>query len=155
MAYAAQSDASFTTGNHTIRTGLYLQSDHSISNTASGVLATNPAGMQITDIPMSIIDDGSATEWIYSGYLQDEWKIVPNLTANYGLRFDKFTAYTADKQLSPRLNVVWDQPATDGRGESTTRRTRELLRPRGAAEIHPGAYHRARHLLQAVEESGR
>jgi len=107
MAYAAQSDASYTTGDHTIRTGLYLQSDHSISDTASSVLTTN-AGMQVSDIPVSIIDNGSATEWIYSAYLQDEWKILPNLTANYGLRFDKFTAYTADKQLSPRLNVVWE-----------------------------------------------
>ncbi len=26
---------------------------------------------------------------------------------NYGLRFDRFNAYTADKQVSPRLNVVW------------------------------------------------
>jgi outer membrane receptor protein involved in Fe transport len=108
MAYAGQSDASYSVGDHTIRGGLYLQSDHSISDTASSVLTTNAAGQELSDIPATLIDNGAATEWIYSAYLQDEWKLLPNLTANYGLRFDKFTAYTAAKQTSPRLNVVWE-----------------------------------------------
>jgi outer membrane receptor for ferrienterochelin and colicins len=63
--------------------------------------------MPLSDIPTSIIDDGAKTEWLYSGYLQDEWKILPVFTLNYGLRFDKFSAFTSDKQLSPRLNAVW------------------------------------------------
>src|ERR1019366_7573167 len=29
------------------------------------------------------------------------------LTFNYGLRFDKFTAYTAAHQVRPRFNAVW------------------------------------------------
>jgi len=29
------------------------------------------------------------------------------VTINYGLRFDKFTAFTSARQLSPRLNAVW------------------------------------------------
>jgi hypothetical protein len=108
IAYAAQSDASYELNNaHTVRGGLYLQSDHSVSDTNAQVLATNPVGMPISDIPETIIDNGGATEWIYSGYLQDEWKVLPVFTVNYGLRFDKFTAYTSDHQLSPRLNVVW------------------------------------------------
>ena len=28
-------------------------------------------------------------------YLQDEWKLAPALTVNYGLRFDRFTAFTS------------------------------------------------------------
>jgi hypothetical protein len=109
VAYAAQSDGSYKLDDqHTVRAGLFLQSDHSISDTASQVLFVDPAsGAQIGTTPTTIEDDGSRTEWIYSGYLQDEWKALPDLTVNYGLRFDKFTAYTADKQLSPRLNVVW------------------------------------------------
>jgi outer membrane receptor protein involved in Fe transport len=101
-----QSDAGYTLGDtHTLRGGVFLQTDHSISDTASQVLPADPGGYGT--VPETIIDDGTATEWIYSAYLQDEWKPLADLTVNYGLRLDKFTAYTADKQVSPRLNVVW------------------------------------------------
>jgi len=108
VAYAGQLDAAYELSDtHTIRGGMFLQSDHSISNTASQVLLTDDAGMQLTDVLTTIVDNGTKTEWIYSGYLQDEWKALPSLVINYGLRFDKFTAFTSDQQLSPRLNVVW------------------------------------------------
>jgi outer membrane receptor for ferrienterochelin and colicins len=109
VAYAVQSDAGYTLDDaHTLRGGVFLQTDHSISDTASQVLQADPAGPGgYGTVPETIIDNGTATEWIYSAYLQDEWKPLPDFTVNYGLRFDKFTAYTADKQVSPRLNVVW------------------------------------------------
>ena len=109
VAYAVQSDAGYTLGDaHTLRGGIFLQTDHSISETASQVLPADPTGPGgYGTVPETIIDNGTATEWIYSAYLQDEWKPLPDFTVNYGLRFDKFTAYTADKQVSPRLNVVW------------------------------------------------
>jgi outer membrane receptor for ferrienterochelin and colicins len=108
VAYAAQSDAAYRlNSSHTIRAGLFLQTDHSVSDTASQVLLTNDLGMPVSDVPTSIIDNGAATEWIYSAYVQDEWKPDPFFTVNYGLRFDRFTAYTSANQASPRLNVVW------------------------------------------------
>lgn len=108
MAYGVQSDGSYKLNDsHTIRAGLFLQSDHSISDTASQVLLTDNTGLPLSDIPTTIIDNGGKTEWLYSAYLQDEWQALPVLTVNYGLRLDKFTAFASDKQLSPRLNVVW------------------------------------------------
>jgi outer membrane cobalamin receptor len=113
VAYALQSDAAYKLDDaHTLRTGVFLQSDHSISQTDSAVIALDAAGNQLGEVPESIIDDGSKTEWIESVYLQDEWKIIPALTLNYGLRFDSFTAFTSARQLSPRLNAVW-QAADD------------------------------------------
>ena len=108
VAYALQSDAAYKLSDtHTLRAGLFVQSDRSKSLTNSAVIALDPGGNQISDLPQSIVDDGAKTEWIESLYLQDEWKIVPAVTVNYGLRFDKFTAFASGRQLSPRLNVVW------------------------------------------------
>jgi TonB-dependent receptor-like protein len=108
VAYALQSDAAYKLSDtHTLRAGLFAQSDRSKSLTNSAVIALDSSGNQLSDLPESIVDNGAKTEWIESLYLQDEWKIVPAVTVNYGLRFDKFTAFTSGQQLSPRLNVVW------------------------------------------------
>jgi outer membrane receptor protein involved in Fe transport len=33
--------------------------------------------------------------------------LIPDLTLNYGLRFDKFDAFASGHQVSPRVNLVW------------------------------------------------
>jgi outer membrane receptor for ferrienterochelin and colicin len=108
VAYALQSDAAYKLDEaHTLRGGVFLQSDHSKSLTSSAVIPLDDAGNQISDIPVDIGDNGSKTEWIESLYLQDEWKLIPTVTFNYGLRFDKFNAFASGHQVSPRVNVVW------------------------------------------------
>jgi outer membrane receptor for ferrienterochelin and colicins len=108
VAYALQSDGAYKLNDsHTLRAGIFAQSDHSKSATTSQVIALDPNGNQINDVPETIVDDGGKTEWIESVYLQDEWKIISPVTVNYGLRFDKFTAFTGAHQVSPRVNIVW------------------------------------------------
>ncbi len=107
-AYALQSDASLRVNDaHTLRGGLYLQSDHSRSQTDSAVLQTTADGTVLSDRPYSIDADSSRTEWLGSLYLQDEWQPASGVTLNYGLRFDRFAAYTSASQASPRVNAVW------------------------------------------------
>jgi outer membrane receptor protein involved in Fe transport len=108
VAYAAQSDGALQLNDeHTLRAGVFAQTDHSISATVSQVLETDSLGNPVSDVPFAIVDAGSATEWIESAYLQDEWKWTSTFTVNYGLRFDHFNAYTSASQTSPRLNAVW------------------------------------------------
>jgi outer membrane receptor protein involved in Fe transport len=107
-AYALQSDAAYKLNDtHTLRGGIYLQTDRSVSATTSQVLKTGADGVPLSDVPISIDDSGAQSEWIESAYLQDEWKVEPTLVLNYGVRFDTFTAYTSATQLSPRFNAVW------------------------------------------------
>ena len=111
VAYALQSDDSYQlTDNHTIRAGVYFQRDTATSDTTSQVLSLDAEGnppVFPNDVPSAIVDNGRQTQWIESVYLQDEWKLLPLLTVNYGLRFDHYTAYSSGHQVSPRVNIVW------------------------------------------------
>jgi outer membrane receptor for ferrienterochelin and colicins len=109
IAYALQSDGAYRLNDaHTIRAGVYAQTDHLTSNSTSQVLPVDDTGAQTTDVPISIVDDSTNTQWIESVYLQDEWRVAPTLVANYGVRFDHYTAFSSGSQLSPRFNFVWE-----------------------------------------------
>ncbi len=107
-AIALQSDAAYKlNASHTIRGGVFVQRDVSLSRTTSQVLPTDANGNAGT-VPESVIDDGNKVELLESVYLQDEWLLLPGLTLNYGARFDNVNAFTSGHQLSPRINVVWN-----------------------------------------------
>jgi outer membrane receptor protein involved in Fe transport len=108
-ALALQSDAAWRLdAAHTLRAGVFLQRDNSLSRTTSQVLPTNEETGVAGDMPLTIADDGSKVEWLESVYLQDEWRWRQDWTVNYGVRFDHYSAYSSGQQLSPRLNVVWN-----------------------------------------------
>ncbi len=109
VAAAWQTDAIYhLAATHDLRFGFYLQHDNSTSATTSTALPIDPiTGVQTSDVPEVIIDNGMQSQEIESVYLQDEWKPLNVFTVNYGLRFDSYRAYSGGSQLSPRLNAVW------------------------------------------------
>jgi outer membrane receptor protein involved in Fe transport len=112
-ASGVQGDGSYRISpDHTLRSGFYIQRERSPFSTTSNVLPVDEMGVQTTDQPISIFDSGSKTGWLYSYYLQDEWKIFPQLTANFGARYDQFAEFVSERQLSPRVNVVWQPTDT-------------------------------------------
>jgi len=109
VAFAWQTDLSVRINDtHTVRAGWFVQHDKARTVSTSQVLPVDPAGVQTSDVPLSIADSGTQTQWIESLYVQDEWQPSSAFTINYGLRFDHLAAYTTASQLSPRLNVVWN-----------------------------------------------
>jgi outer membrane receptor protein involved in Fe transport len=108
-AGGVQAEGAYHLGDaHTIRAGLIGEIDHSLSNTSSEVIALDPVtGSQVSDQPETIIDNGTKTAYVLSAYLQDEWRILSNLTLNFGLRFDEYDGFRNQNQLSPRINAVW------------------------------------------------
>ncbi len=99
-----QTDASWrVTDSHTLRAGFQIIGERNVSKTSALVLPADGS----SDQPFTIQDDTGRTGGLYGLYLQDEWRILPRVTVNYGFRFDVIDEYTHENQVSPRVNVVW------------------------------------------------
>ena len=107
---------------HTLRAGVILELDRGVSDTSSQVLPTVGPSCSMASgclqvgsppfTPTTIVQDGGKLAQTYSVYLQDEWKILSNLTLNYGVRFDQFDGFRDENQVSPRANLVWQPTPT-------------------------------------------
>ncbi|MBS4074474.1 TonB-dependent receptor [Ameyamaea chiangmaiensis] len=97
--------------DHTVRFGYQAYVERNISKTDSVVYAQtgeDETGAAVFNGDTLNIHDGNGrTGWIYGLYAQDEWHPLHNLTINYGLRFDGVDEYTHSKQISPRINIVY------------------------------------------------
>ncbi|MGA2440654.1 MAG: TonB-dependent receptor [Tepidisphaeraceae bacterium] len=93
---------------HTLRAGLIADYTVERNNTNTSVFAVDPVTQAVSAFPEYIVDDtrNNATE--AGVYLQDEWKLTPAVTVNYGTRLDEFAAnFDNEGQISPRVNLVW------------------------------------------------
>ena len=146
LATGVQADASRQLGtDHTLRFGLFFQNEHTTSKVVSDVLpvdcsfVNNPDcdPVQTSDVPFTIVDASHKTGRLYGIYLQDEWKLTPTLTLNYGARYDMVRAFTQESQLSPRANLVWNAtPLTTvhiGYARNFTPPPQELIAPTSVA----------------------
>ena len=103
-----QGDASYKlNGAHTLRAGFAFTEEHLTVNTPNLVFPVDAMGGQSGSTPFGIPDDSAKQAYLYGLYLQDEWKLTPELTLNYGARFDVVNAYVNESQLSPRINLVY------------------------------------------------
>jgi outer membrane receptor protein involved in Fe transport len=91
--------------NHTFGLGGYFDAERAeIDNHES----TFPiVGGVPNTTPISFVDDLALQTWIYSGYIQDEWKLAEKLTLNYGVRFDLYDGLVRADQASPRAALVY------------------------------------------------
>jgi len=109
MSEGMQLDATYRLADsHTVRYGGEILAERALANTVSGVFPCSVGDCStVGTAPITIFDKGAKTGLSYSAYLQDEWKLTPTVTINYGLRYDILHAYTDAQQVSPRINTVW------------------------------------------------
>jgi len=109
-----QADASYQLGDkHTIRGGAMLLDEYlSSASTTTAVLmdSTDPSSFNpLPGSPTTAIVQNTVSHALFAGiYLQDEWKITPELTFNYGTRFDLYaSSFDHENQISPRANLIY------------------------------------------------
>ena len=109
-----QADASYNLGDkHTIRGGVMLLDEYlSSDSTTTAVLmdSTDPSSFNpLPGSPTTAIVQNTVSHALFAGiYLQDEWKITPELTFNYGTRFDLYaSSFDHENQISPRANLIY------------------------------------------------
>jgi outer membrane receptor protein involved in Fe transport len=103
-----QGDASYALSDrHTWRAGLMLLNETVTADSATTVFPVDDAGNATG--PTYTLADHSTLHGLFAGvYVQDEWRISPRLTINFGARFDVFNAtFDHEHQLSPRLNFLF------------------------------------------------
>jgi outer membrane receptor protein involved in Fe transport len=104
-----QADASYKLGeNHTLRGGLTVLDESLTADTTTTVFPVDPITLNPTGPAFPIVDNTSASALFVGAYLQDEWKILPKVTLNYGARFDLYYAsFDKENQPSPRVNLIY------------------------------------------------
>jgi len=106
----AQWDLSYALGDkHTLRGGLTYLHEGVRADTSTLVFATNGAGDEAVPGEYYPVKQNNYPNANFGGlYLQDEWKILPQLTLNAGGRFDVYTSDSdSENQISPRANLVY------------------------------------------------
>ena len=93
FATGVQGDGSWKVlDNHTLRGGFLVQRERATSFTQAQVLPVDAHRTTPTSDPVRsahrFTERSDHTGWTYGVYLQDEWRIVPTVTVNFGLRFD-------------------------------------------------------------------
>ena len=118
---------SWTHGAHSVKAGIEINPRTMYMDQTGGIvytfatiqtfLADQPSQVQLAsdlaDSPSPFhngvtgVREGLQT--FYGGFIQDEWRIRPNLTMNYGLRYDYFTVLREARHLEVNMNPVTGQ----------------------------------------------
>ncbi|HEX7316099.1 MAG TPA: carboxypeptidase regulatory-like domain-containing protein [Pyrinomonadaceae bacterium] len=62
--------------------------------------------------------EASVTYWDFSPFIQDDWRVRPNLTLSAGLRYERQNIIDGALDFAPRVAFAWS-PATDPRNQKT------------------------------------
>jgi hypothetical protein len=105
--YTLQGDLSWTLGSHTFGSGFYTGEYRVTAEDSSLVFPADDTGMQLSDVPLTVVNNAHANNLVAGAYVSDVWRIAAPLTLSAGLRWDTLSGFSSGHQISPSLNVVY------------------------------------------------
>ena len=141
-------------GNHLLKAGGEFRAIRMATDRLGGItytfpnvtafLANQPSQVQyLGDVSApSPFNEGATGERhirqeYYVGYLQDEWRVRPNATLNYGLRYDYYAPLTERDDLIVKFNI--DTGAIEPNTTPLYRSKKDSFQPRVSFTYAPGA----------------
>jgi outer membrane receptor protein involved in Fe transport len=91
---------------HTLRAGFGFSIEKTQVDDLSTVLPLDADGNPLPT-PVTVNDYTAKVGWNLGGYVQDEWRVLPDLTLNTGLRFDQMNQFVSANQFSPRFALLY------------------------------------------------
>lgn len=108
-------DAFWTHGAHSLKFGLAverMQSNNLLHFSDNGNFVFGSLADFLTNTPLVFGNTlpGTATprgirETLFAGYIQDDWRLRPNLTINLGLRYEMVTVRARGSPSSPSISI--------------------------------------------------
>ena len=120
--YEIQNYTSLIHGNHTVKFGARIRATHEADYSTSQFNGTfvfpsfsafqsdTPSQFTVTQGPASapnVAPTISVNYYDVEPYFQDDWRIRPNITLSYGLRFESQNAINDRADWAPRLGFAW------------------------------------------------
>ena len=117
--YELQNYTSVAEGRHFVKFGLRLRAVHEVDTSSAGFNGTytfpsyqafqalTPSQLTIDNSPSGTAPTVSATVVDAGLYVQDDWKVRPNITLSGGLRFETQNDIHDHADFAPRLGFAW------------------------------------------------
>ncbi len=120
--YQFQDSLTYILGAHTIKGGFDAQRVNSkavVLGDATGTFNFNSVlqyqNNEISRFRQNFGDANDVRNTYYGVFINDEFKVLSNVTLNYGLRYERETAISDNNNFGPRIGVAWD-PFKKGKG---------------------------------------
>jgi outer membrane receptor protein involved in Fe transport len=96
---------------HTLRAGLTFSIEKTQVQDLATLLPLDADGNPLPT-PVTLNDYTAKVGWTAGGYVEDEWRMRPDLTLDTGVRFDQMNQFVSANQVSPRIALIY-RPVAD------------------------------------------
>jgi hypothetical protein len=105
--YTLEGDISLAQGAHTLGSGFYAAEYRVSANDSSLVFPADSNGNQTSDVPLTVINNAHANNFVGGVYLSDLWRLSEQLTASLGVRWDTLSGFSSGHQIDPTVALVF------------------------------------------------